>query len=169
MRDAGDQVPQQLDLGKLHYTKIPSKITGLNSLLLVVKQVEKKTFPASEVFDFDTELSKKTTFCYCAFYRAEDDAPILCGYLVYSRSRALTRINKVCVVKSMQGQGVGTFMMQRTLGSLRSSGAHKIDLWVDQSREIAQRLYRSCGFEEGEALQDYYAPGRNGIRMHMEL
>jgi len=140
-------------------------------LLRSVKQVEKRTFPAAETFDFDSELAKRTTHFYCALKGGIGDSKNLelYGYIVFVRSRLITRIHKVCVVEEQRGKGVGKWMMDLVLAELRKGGAEKVDLWVDTGREAARRLYLSCGFEDRETVNDYYSAGRHGIRMEVTL
>ncbi|CUS14658.1 unnamed protein product [Tuber aestivum] len=140
-------------------------------LLRSVKQVEKRTFPTSEIFDFDGELAKRTTHFYCALRGSVGKSRDLelYGYIVFVRSRLVTRIHKVCVVEEQRGKGVGKWMLGLVLAELRKGGAEKVDLWVDADREAARRLYLSCGFEERETVNDYYSAGRHGIRMEATL
>ena len=45
-------------------------------------------------------------------------------------------------------------------------GGKDVDLWVDEGRVAARECYRKIGFEEaGGVVEDYYGPGRNGMRM----
>jgi len=160
-----------LDLSKLMYAKVPSKKAESAPLLDAVKRTEKQTFPTGEAFQFDSELAKRTTNLYCAYlHTAVAILPYqLCGYVVYLRTKALTRIHKVCVVESLRGNGVGRFMMAKVIEELRRSGAGEVDLWVDEAREPARGLYKACGFEEMESVENYYGRGRTGIRMKLEL
>ncbi|KAF8458923.1 acetyltransferase, GNAT family [Terfezia claveryi] len=159
------------DLIKLMYAKVPSRTAESASLLDAVKRTEKQTFPTREAFQFDSELAKRTTNLYCAYLHTVASIPRyqLCGYVVYLRTKALTRIHKVCVVESIRGNGVGRFMVAKVIEELRRSGAGEVDLWVDEGREPARGLYKACGFKEMEAVENYYGKGRTGIRMRLEL
>ena len=59
--------------------------------------------------------------------------------------------------------------MAKVIEELRRSGASEVDLWVDKAREPARGLYKACGFEEMESVEDYYGGGRAGGRMELEL
>ncbi|KAF8422121.1 acetyltransferase [Tirmania nivea] len=159
------------DLNKLIYVKVPSKRVESAPLLDAVKRTEKQTFPTGEAFQFDSELAKRTTNLYCTYLHTVASIPPyqLCGYVVYLRTKALTRIHKVCVAEPLRGNGVGGFMMAKVIEELRRSGASEVDLWVDEGREPARRLYKACGFEEMESVENYYGKGRTGIRMRLEL
>lgn len=159
-----------MDLSKLIFVKLPSKNLGSDSdvLLNSIRQVEKRSFPSNEVLDFSAELLKRTTNLYCAFTKTEN-VPDLCGYIVYVRSKLVTRVHKVCVVKNKRGQGIGKWMMDLVLSDLGKGGAEIVDLWVDKSREIARKLYETCGFEERETVENYYSGGRDALRMEINL
>lgn len=161
-------MPATVDLTQLAFTRLPSKtLPSADSarLLSAIKQVEKRSFPPSEAFDFDSELRKSTTSLYCAHSSGSE----LFGYIVFVRSKRLTRIHKVAVVDDCRRQGVGRWMLQRALKELRRGGASNVDLWVDVERRPAQMLYTSCGFEQMETVEDYYAPGRSARRMQIDL
>lgn len=159
-----------IDLSKLTFIKLPSKKLGTNSdfLLNSIKQVEKRTFPSNEALDFNAELPKRITNLYCAFVQV-GQKPELCGYIVYVRSKLITRVHKVCVVEERRGQGIGKWMLGLVLADLKKGGAGTVDLWVDRSREIARKLYITCGFEEKETVENYYSAGRDAIRMEVKL
>ncbi|KAG0643849.1 acyl-CoA N-acyltransferase [Tuber brumale] len=162
-----------MDFTELSFVKPPAKKLRNSSdpLLHSVKQVEKRTFPTGEIFDFDNELAKRTTHFYCALRGGVGDSrdSELYGYIVFVRSKLITRIHKVCVVEEQRGKGVGKWMLDLALAKLKKGGAEKVDLWVDTDREAARRLYLSCGFEERETVNDYYSTGRHGIRMEVTL
>lgn len=147
----------------LTFTRFPSK--AYPRLLAAVKQTEKHTFPASEAFDFDSELRKRTTALFCAL----DSDGELVAYAVYVRTKLVTRIHKVCVVERWRGRGMGRWMMERVLGELRRAAASEVDLWVDVARVPARRLYAACGFAEKEVVHNYYGAGRDGVRMLVDL
>ncbi|KAF8474922.1 acyl-CoA N-acyltransferase [Kalaharituber pfeilii] len=159
------------DLTKILYTKVPSKRPESAPLLAQIKRTEKHTFPTSEAFQFDSELVKRTTHLYCTYTHSPHLEPAyrLCGYVVFLRSKALTRIHKVCVVESLRGRGIGKMMLETVLEGLRRGGVTEVDLWVDQERAPARALYEAFAFEEKEVVENYYGEGRTGIRMSLGL
>lgn len=159
-----------MDLSKLTFVKLPSKKLGADSdfLLSSIKKVEKRTFPSNEALDFNVELPKRTTNLWCAFTQACEKLELF-GYVVYGRSKLVTRVHKVCVVEEQRGKGIGKWMLSLVLVDLKNGGAGTVDLWVDKSREVARRLYIACGFRERETVENYYSPGRDAIRMAIEL
>lgn len=159
-----------MDLSKLMFVKLPSKRLGAGSdfLLDSIKRVEKRTFPSNEALNFSIELPKRVTNLCCAFTKIDKGLEML-GYVVYVRSKLVTRIHKVCVVEEQRGKGIGKWMLGLVLADLGRGGAGTVDLWVDESREVARRLYITCGFQERETVEHYYSPGRDAIRMAIEL
>jgi ribosomal protein S18 acetylase RimI-like enzyme len=161
---------ERLDIASLAIVRLPSKaVSSSGQLLQAIKQTEKRTFPSSEAFDFDAELKKRTTALHCVYYQSANGGTELCGYSVYVRTKLVTRIHKVCVVERYRGQGIGRWMMEQVLRVLENTSAASVDLWVDAERIPARSLYRACGFLDMEMVRDYYSPGRDGIRMQMDL
>lgn len=159
-----------MDLSKLTFVKLPSKKLGTGSdfLLNSIKKVEKQTFPFNEALDFNAELLKRSTNLCCAFTEVDRKLELL-GYVVYVRSKLITRVHKVCVVEEQRGKGIGKWMLGLVLAELKKGGAGTVDLWVDKNREVARRLYITSGFQERETVENYYSPGRDATRMAIEL
>ncbi|KAF2653374.1 acetyltransferas-like protein [Lophiostoma macrostomum CBS 122681] len=133
-----------------------------------VGKIERKTFPSSEAFDFDTELKKKNTNMILAFKNA--DLGELSGYLVYVRMKRLVLLHKICVVQQERGKGVGKDLIHSLRRQLENQGGcQNIQLWVDEDRGPAKALYKSCGFEQIDRCVDYYGPGRNGLKMQLSI
>ncbi|CAI7645468.1 unnamed protein product [Penicillium palitans] len=128
-------------------------------ILAQISRVEKKTFPTNEAFPFSEDLWRKkpnTRVLYAI--RAKGSHSDLIAYAVYVRQKEPNRRQGV-------GQEVLSYIQQR----LRKEGCQYIQLWVDQAREPARALYLRIGFEEREVIPDYYAPGRTGIKMVLDL
>ncbi len=142
-----------------------------DKLLANVKHVEKKSFPAIEAFNFDTELKKRNTHLVCAVevnQNSKKDAPLI-TYIVYARTKRTALLHKICVLQQHRGQGIGKQMMAWLLVELAKKGCESVQLWVDESREPARALYASLGFEQVDHVVDYYAPGRAGLKMILRL
>ena len=141
-------------------------------ILVQISRVEKKTFPANEAFTFGEELWRKkpnTRVLYSTRVADNSTREDLVAYAVYVRQKGVALLHKVCVIEAYRRQGVGQQLMSFIQERLRKEGCQYIQLWVDQAREPARALYRRCGFEEREVIPDYYAPGRTGIRMILDL
>lgn len=135
-----------------------------------VSRVEKKTFPSNEAFGFGEELwRKKPNMRLLYATRANQGRSELIAYAVYVRQKGIALLHKVCVIAACRRQGVGQQLMSYIQERLRKEGCQSIQLWVDQAREPARALYSRNGFEEREVIHDYYAPGRTGIRMVLDL
>jgi ribosomal protein S18 acetylase RimI-like enzyme len=164
---------------------IPVKASVGNSLLNRVEHIERKTFPANEVFDFSTELNKRNTQLFCAFYtpggesksressitesHSDKETIILVGYLVIARTGRTALLHKVCVDTQYRRRGVGKWMIQEALEGLRKRKCERVALWVDVERVAARSLYTGCGFEVVQRVEGYYAPGRTGVKMALVL
>lgn len=154
-------------------TVIYKPISGFNKsqqshLLTVIKQVERKTFPTNEALDFDQEIKKRNTTLILGIIATDRIAEPV-AYLVYVRMGKLALLHKICVVETHRRQGVARAMLTNLCDQLANHGCEIIQLWVDQHRDPARRLYSDLGFEEVQRLEDYYGLGRIGIRMVLAL
>ncbi|KAJ5151852.1 Acyl-CoA N-acyltransferase [Penicillium capsulatum] len=159
-------MPPTLTLSDIHSLKRPEAL----EILAQISRVEKKAFPTNEAFGFGEELWRKkpnTRVLYAT--TAEGARSDLIAYAVYVRQKGVALLHKVCVVEAHRRQGCGLQLMSYIQERLRKEGCQYIQLWVDKAREPARALYRRCGFEEREEIPDYYAPGRTGIRMVLDL
>lgn len=141
-------------------------------ILEQISRVEKKTFPTNEAFSFGPELWRKkpnTRVVYAASASVPGTRPGLIAYAVYARQKGAALLHKVCVVEVFRRQGAGQKLMDYIRLRLQKEGCQYIQLWVDKAREPARALYTRNGFKEREEIPDYYAPGRTGIRMVLEL
>ena len=141
-------------------------------ILEQIARVEKKTFPTNEAFSFDQELWKKkpnTRVLYVTCTSEAGTRPALIAYAVYVRQKGVALLHKVCVVEAFRRQGIGQRLIDYIRLRLQREGCQYIQLWVDKAREPARALYTGNGYKEREEIPDYYAPGRTGIRMVLDL
>lgn len=142
-----------------------------NSLLADVKRAEKKSFSTTDIFDFDTELRKRNSILVCGIKGnrdAKQDRPLV-AYVVYARMKRITLLHKICVLPPYRRQGMARRMMTWLLSDLSKKGCDEIQLWVAESNEAARALYLSIGFGQTDRVTDYYAPGRAGLKMVLNL
>ncbi|KLJ07091.1 hypothetical protein EMPG_17414 [Blastomyces silverae] len=204
---------------------LPHKPLALE-ILSQINRIERKTFPASEAFDFSdqslyrrkpnthilyataaaddtcntarstsTSISttsttstttttaktqtpkKRSTTSITTTTPAQSQSPTripIIAYALYVRQKSTALLHKVCVAEPFRGQGVGrqllTYVIEQSLCPQRGGGGClAVQLWVDEKREVARALYAGCGFVEVEGVEDYYGPGRRGLRMVLEL
>ncbi|CAI7583145.1 unnamed protein product [Penicillium glandicola] len=129
-------------------------------ILAQISRVEKKTFPTNEAFPFGEDLWRKkpnTRVLYAT--RAKGSQSDLIAYAVYVRQKGVALLHKICVTEPNRRQGVGQEVLSYIQQRLRKEGC----------QEPARALYLRLGFEEREVIPDYYAPGRTGIKMVLDL
>lgn len=143
-------------------------LSDQQKFLSTIKRIERKSFPSSEVFDFDRELRKKNTSSIIAV-RGTGASPEVIAYLVYLRIKRLTMLHKLCVVSDQRQNGIGKGMMQFLKARLERGGCDYIQLWVDEDRKAARALYESCNFKQVDRCPDYYGPTRTGLKMELRL
>jgi ribosomal protein S18 acetylase RimI-like enzyme len=145
----------------------PLSRSEATDILTRIARVEKRTFPSNEAFDFSIDLWRKKPNTRVIYVM---NPPLtLVAYAVYVRQKGIALLHKVCVAEQYRQQGMGTQLLKYIQERLSREGCQCIQLWVDEAREPARRLYSRCGFHEREALANYYAPGRSGIRMVFDL
>ncbi|KAJ5630648.1 uncharacterized protein N7484_010748 [Penicillium longicatenatum] len=160
-------MPPTITISDIHSLKRKEAL----EILAQLTRIEKKTFPTNEAFGFGEELWRKkpNTRVIYATQAKEGTRPELIAYAVYVRQKGVALLHKVCVIEACRRQGVGQQLMSYIQERLRKEGCQYIQLWVDKAREPARALYGRCGFKEQEEIPDYYAPGRTGIRMVLDL
>lgn len=137
-----------------------------------IARVEKKTFPSSEAYEFSEDLWRKkpnTRVIYVSSTAGTDANAALVAYAVYVRMKGVALLHKICVAAPFRSRGIGTSLMDHVLQRLQREGCQCIQLWVDKQRDHARRLYLRSGFEEREKIDDYYGPGRTGVKMVLDL
>ena len=142
------------------------------SILSQISRIEKKTFPTTEAFPFTPDLWKKkpnTRVFYAASSDSSSQVVVVIAYAVYVRQKGAALLHKLCVAQAYRRQGIGKQLMIHIRQCLEREGCQYIQLWVDKERVSATSLYRSCGFEERDEVENYYSPGRTGIRMVLDL
>ena len=139
-----------------------------------VQHIEKKTFPRREAMTFSTEVQKRNQ----DFVITVDDSavvkparPKLVAYMVFVHLKAGNAVvlHKICVSEDYRRRGVARMMLETQAERLKKQGSTKLQLWVDAENVPARRLYKVVGFEEVSRVSDYYAVGRTGIQMLLEL
>lgn len=147
---------QQLDIPKYK----------VDSLLTQVKRAEKKIFARNEALDFALELKKRNTHIAIVLdYSSLSGVAAVAAYLVYARSQKTVLVRKVCTLEDHRRRGIAKALVKMHLNRLKGQGCHRFQLWVDEANVPARCLYASVGFDETDRVEDYYAPGRNGIMM----
>ena len=148
----------------------PMPAANKHKALAQVVRGEKKAFPKNEVFDFDRELRKRNTELICLLDLANaDESYTVAAYLVYVRVQRTTLLHKLCVLEKYRRQGLARKMLQKLQDVLKARGCKEVQLWVDDARKPARSMYASTGFEEVDRVENYYALGRTGIKMALNL
>jgi ribosomal protein S18 acetylase RimI-like enzyme len=138
-------------------------------LLQHISSLERKVFPQNEAFGFQNDLlSKQNTFILVICDKVQE-WPLILGYAVYVRWQGSLLLHKLCVNPKYRGRGIGKFLMADIIVRARRSSCQLIELWVDESREVARGLYRRFEFQEADRKENYYAQGRHGIKMFLKL
>lgn len=142
-------------------------------VLQQLTRLEKKSFPAYEIFPFDMKLVKQSN---ATVIFLTDDAPgtltgpsPLQGYIVGVSFQGKMLLHKICIAECWRRKGFGRYLIDQIISRARSMSCRSVDLWVCESRTAARNLYANCGFVEAQRMQNYYRAGRHAIKMILEL
>ena len=138
------------------------------AILTTIATLEKKSFPATEVFDFTPGMLKKANTRILVV--VSQSAPLSAiAYCVYVRWRRTILLHKLCVSERFRGQGIGKLLMRNVLERAKEERCDVLELWVDQARMVARNLYARLGLQEQCVVNDYYGPNRSGIKMSVRF
>jgi len=129
--------------------------------LLAVHRIERSAFPQPWPFGaFEKYLGEP------GFLVAADDRRIV-GYVVAdsvpNHGRPLGHIKDIAVREAERGRGIGSRLLRRGMGVLRSQGSSSVKLEVRESNDTARRLYREHGFEHRRTVPRYYSDGEDAL------
>lgn len=139
-------------------------------ILNQIKHAEKKMFPRSEALDFDLELKKRNTELVVVLDMVTpSQAPALVAYAVYGHTSTLSSLHKLVVLERYRCRGIARGILLFQHQNLALRGCRNVQLWVDEERLPARRLYGNVGFEEVGRLENYYGPARTAWKMLLQL
>ena len=144
------------------------------AVLPQVERAEKKNFARHEAFDFHLELRKRNLDLVIILQDdgiQPKDTIVVVAYSVFVHSKPgnFVMLHKICVLDEFRRQGIATKILATQAAKYTSRGCSKIQLWVDEQNVPARSLYESAGFVEMNRVENYYAPGRTGLQMALEL
>ena len=107
-----------------------------------------------ETEEFETEENAERILGYCGIIMAADEGDI----------------TNVSVKKDLQGQGIGTMLIQELVSQTEKMGIQTIFLEVRKSNAAALALYEKQGFERMGVRKNYYTdPTEDAITMSRKL
>lgn len=147
--------------------KIPRP--NIPNLIRELRQLERKTFPAVEVFSFEENILTKQNTEVLVVLSGVPNQGRLVAYAVCVRSSHRLLLHKLCVSTAHRRQGLGSALLEMLIKRACAWSCRGIDLWVHQDNYNAMRLYTQSGFLVQDTVPDYYAPGQTGVRMSHPL
>jgi len=83
---------------------------------------------------------------------------LLCfSHIELDKSKKTAKILTLGVVKEYQNSGIGTQLMKKVKEELFVLGTKSISLIVQDTNNIAKKLYTNFGFKEDKVLENYYS------------
>lgn len=135
------------------------------SILHDLRNLERKVFPPNEVFPFEDNPIAKQNMVVLVGLSNQSKVSEMVAYAVCIRWNGRLLLHKICVAPAYRRIGIGTKLIQMIVECARRWSCRGIDLWVHEANYNARCLYSRSGFELQETVTDYYAKGRNGIKM----
>ena len=78
-------------------------------------------------------------------------------------------IKMIGLLPQYQSRGVGTYVINHFLDTLKSRGFAAVALYTNQNNYRAQRCYMKCGFQVCEELVEEMSNGNHAKRYKMEI
>lgn len=99
-----------------------------------------------------------------------EEEELVAGYIGIIMAADEGDITNVSVKKELQGQGIGTMLLQELASRTKEMGIEKIFLEVRESNVAALALYEKQGFERMGVRKNYYTdPIEDAITMCRKL
>lgn len=134
--------------------------------LLEVHRIEKRSFPQPWPYHaFEGFLSEP------GFLVAYDATVV--GYViadaVENHGAPIGHIKDLAVAPDRRGEGIGSRLLERSLGTLATGGVGRVKLEVRATNDRARSLYRRFGFERHHTVPRYYDDGEDALVMVADL
>ncbi|MCP1122055.1 ribosomal-protein-alanine N-acetyltransferase [Bacillus sp. AFS018417] len=115
---------------------------------------------------FEREL-KMNEYAHYVVLETEEGILGYCGLWVVLDESHITNI---AVLPQYRGQRLGEVLLQEVMNKARALGANTMTLEVRVSNEVAKKLYRKFGFQNGGIRKRYYTDNyEDGLVMWVNL
>lgn len=147
----------------------PANITirqAVRADLLEIHRIEKRSFPQPWPYHaFEGFLSDP------GFLVAYDGTVVghVVSDAVENHGASIGHIKDLAVTPDRRGEGIGSRLLERSLGVLATVGVGSVKLEVRVSNDRARSLYTSYGFERHHTVPRYYDDGEDAIVMVADL
>jgi ribosomal-protein-alanine N-acetyltransferase len=145
----------------------PTVRQAVKADLLAIFRIEKASFPQPWPFAAFERYVGEPGFLVAEFGRG------IAGYVVAdsvpNHGQPLGHIKDIAVHPDQRGQGVGTLLLERSLGVLAAQGVASVKLEVRESNDTARSLYETFGFEHARTIPRYYDNGEDALVMLADI
>ncbi|RLD00061.1 MAG: ribosomal-protein-alanine N-acetyltransferase [Chloroflexi bacterium] len=90
------------------------------------------------------------------------------GYVGFRRQSAEAHISTIAVHPEWRGKGLGELLLLAAVEQALELGMSLISLEVRASNQVAQNMYRKCGFRFKSVQRGYYRDGEDAWLMDVE-
>jgi len=134
--------------------------------LLEIHRVEKRSFPQPWPYHAFEGFLPEPGFLVAY------DATVV-GYViadaVENHGAPIGHIKDLAVTPDRRGEGIGSRLLERSLGTLATGGVGHVKLEVRASNDRARSLYSRFGFERHHTVPRYYDDGEDALVMVADL
>ena len=100
---------------------------------------------------------------------SRDDHAMACWLKVTNGRARWARLYSLAVHSALRGKGWGKRLIAAGDAWMQTQGLTVCRAEVKADNVAARKLYAACGFKESALLNDYYAPGVDGVRLTRTL
>ncbi|CAG9615014.1 [Ribosomal protein S18]-alanine N-acetyltransferase [Bacillus rhizoplanae] len=134
------------------------------SQIVAIEEASFATPWTAEAFERELKMNE-----YAHYVVMETEEGIL-GYCGLWAILDESHITNIAVLPQYRGQRLGEALLQEVINKARALGANTMTLEVRVSNEVAKKLYRKYGFQNGGIRKRYYTDNyEDGLVMWVNL
>jgi glutathione synthase/RimK-type ligase-like ATP-grasp enzyme/ribosomal protein S18 acetylase RimI-like enzyme len=141
--------------------------------IVLLSRIEKEAFPdfqQSSLRSLRTSLNSQHQEVWIAEKRIDhkQKAQAAACIILHIHKRSI-RLFSLGVLPQMQGQGIGNKLITHALSQAIARNCERVVLEALETNTQLISWYQSIGFVVGRRLENYYAPGKNAVRMEFSI
>jgi ribosomal-protein-alanine N-acetyltransferase len=139
--------------------------------LAAVLAIERVSFPNPwPAATFLGEIQNRSISNPYVAVTASGGGQVIIGYVIFWLIADEAQVNNIAVHPDFRGQGIGQWLMEKSLDLIRDLGGRFVILEVRLSNYSAQRLYRKLGFFDiGRRRSYYFNPEEDALVLGLSL
>ncbi len=123
-----------------------------------------------ELFRYLANISSDPFLVAVDIHKGEE---VICGYAIAEIQQYIQyrvgHLLSIAISKQYRRKGIGTQLLSKLIGVLKSKGCNGVVLEVRTSNRLAITLYQKMGFYEVQRRRRYYDDGEDALVMALDL